>query len=130
MNGTALAYELFSDSTMIFSVYSELNWPRPARPRGKANFSLLLPNVHDRGLNASCGWLGIRVPVMETRRLACINPIMALDCAVAARQHRQWIDLGVAPGPGAQHSEAEAGERGLVDAQHGAHHADVDVDPL
>src|ERR1035441_2593404 len=28
MNGTALAYELFSDSTMIFSVYSELNCSR------------------------------------------------------------------------------------------------------
>src|ERR1035441_1399358 len=81
MNGTVLADELFSHSPRIFSVYAELKCSRPAWPRRKANFSLLLPKVHDRGLKASCGWLGIRVPVIETRRLACINPIMALDCS-------------------------------------------------
>src|ERR1035441_9796692 len=35
MNGTGLAYELFSDSTMIFSVYSALNCSTPAVPREK-----------------------------------------------------------------------------------------------
>src|ERR1035441_10399108 len=82
MNGTGLAYELFSDSTMIFSVYSALNCSTPAVPREKGNFSLLVPKVQASGLNASWGWLGISVPVIETRRRAFINPMMALDCSV------------------------------------------------